>query len=79
MSGSLYLSLKKIPGSNAGNIVFDLKGASYPSDSKDFPSMECNISQGDIVMFPSSLFHYTVASEKNERRISLAFDVKPID
>ena len=79
LSGSLYLSLKKIPGSNAGNIVFDLKGASYPSDSKDFPSMECNISQGDIVMFPSSLFHYTVASEKNERRISLAFDVKPID
>ncbi|MBI36128.1 MAG: hypothetical protein CL568_00915 [Alphaproteobacteria bacterium] len=79
LSGSLYLSLKKISGSNAGNIVFDLKGASYPSDSKDFPSMECNISQGDIVMFPSSLFHYTVASEKNERRISLAFDVKPID
>ena len=79
LSGSLYLSLKKIPGSNSGNIIFDLKGASYPSNSKDFPSIECNITQGDIVMFPSSIFHYTIASEANEGRISLAFDVKPVD
>jgi hypothetical protein len=32
---------------------------------------------GDIVLFPSSLFHRTIPFESNEQRICIAFDLKP--
>ena len=78
LSGSLYLKLKKPPKSNQGNIIFDLNGADYPAESKFFPSKEFNIEKGDIVLFPSSIFHKTVPFESEENRITLAFDVKPV-
>ena len=31
----------------------------------------------DIVIFPSSLMHYTIPFESNEERIVLAFDLNP--
>ena len=78
LSGSLYLKLKKPPKSNQGNIIFDLNGANYPTELKFFPSKEFNIEKGDIVLFPSSVFHKTVPFESEENRITLAFDIKPI-
>ena len=78
LSGSLYLNLKKPPESNQGNIIFSLNGANYPVDSKYFPSEEFNIEKGDIVLFPSSIFHKTVPFESEENRITLAFDIKPV-
>ena len=78
LSGSLYLQLKKIPRSNQGNIVFDLHGADYPKDSKIFPNIEFDIEQGDIILFPSSIFHKTIPFDLDENRITLAFDIKPI-
>ena len=32
---------------------------------------------GDIVLFPSSLFHRTIPFHLNEERISIAFDLTP--
>ena len=78
LSGSLYLKLKTLPNSSQGNIIFDLNGANYPTDLKFFPSKEFNIETGDIILFPSSLFHKTVPFESEENRITLAFDVKPV-
>ena len=77
LSGSLYLKLKKFEGSSEGNIIFDLDGGDYPTDGQDFPSKELNIEEGDIVLFPSSIFHKTVPFNISERRVTLAFDVKP--
>ena len=77
LSGSLYLKLNKPSNSNQGNIIFDLKGVTYPSASKSFPSKEYNIEKGDIVLFPSSIFHKTVPFESEETRVTLAFDIKP--
>ena len=37
-----------------------------------------SVEKGDIVLFPSSIFHKTVPFESEENRITLAFDVKPI-
>jgi hypothetical protein len=34
-------------------------------------------SVGDIVLFPSSLFHRTIPFNSNEERICIAFDLKP--
>jgi tetratricopeptide (TPR) repeat protein len=77
LSGSLYLKLDKPFGSSQGNIIFDLDGADYPTDSKFYPSKEFNIEKGDIVLFPSSIFHKTVPFESEENRITLAFDIIP--
>ena len=65
------------PGSDQGNIIFDLNGADYPTESQFFQSKEFNIEEGDIILFPSSVFHKTVPFESEENRITLAFDVKP--
>ena len=78
LSGSLYLKLKKPSGSDQGNIIFDLNGADYPTESQFFQSKEFNIEEGDIILFPSSVFHKTVPFESDENRITLAFDIKPI-
>ena len=78
LSGSLYLKLKRPLHSNQGNIIFDLDGANYPKASKLFPSKEFSIEKGDIILFPSSLFHKTVPFESDESRITLAFDIKPV-
>ena len=78
LSGSLYLKLEKPKGSNQGNIIFDLKGVNYPTESKFYPSIEFNIEKGDIVLFPSSIFHKTVPFESENNRVTLAFDIKPI-
>ena len=32
---------------------------------------------GDVVFFPSSVFHRTIPFSSNEERICIAFDVKP--
>ena len=77
LSGSLYLKLSKCEEANEGNIIFDLDGGNYPTDGKIFPSKELNIKEGDIVLFPSSIFHKTVPFNASERRLTLAFDVKP--
>ena len=78
LSGSLYLKLEKQQGSSQGNIIFDLNGGDYPTESKLYPSIEFNIEKGDIVLFPSSIFHKTVPFESENNRITLAFDIKPI-
>ena len=77
LSGSLYLKLSKLEGASEGNIVFGLDGGDYPTDDRDFPSKELDIEEGDIVLFPSSIFHKTVPFNATERRVTLAFDVKP--
>jgi len=77
LSGSLYLNLPKDSGSSQGNIIFDLDGASYPTNGKIFPQKEFNIEKGDIVLFPSSIFHKTLPFDSQEHRVTLAFDVKP--
>lgn len=78
LSGSLYLNLPKDPGSSQGNIIFDLDGANYPKNGQVFQPKEFNIEKGDIILFPSSIFHKTVPFEALEHRVTLAFDVKPV-
>lgn len=78
LSGSLYLKLEKPLGSHQGNLIFDLNGADYPAGLNSYPSKELNIEEGDIVLFPSSVFHKTVPFESEENRVTLAFDIKPI-
>ena len=78
VSGSVYLSMpkeKKTP--NEGAIELSLHGDNYPKKHNNFPVKTCVVKVGDVVFFPSSVFHRTIPFSSNEERICIAFDVKP--
>ena len=77
LSGSLYLERPKKQKENDGDIIFSLHGSNLPTDGKAFKTKTVNIEKGDIVLFPSSLFHATHPFESDEKRITLAFDIIP--
>lgn len=79
LSGVLYLAMPsdRPAGSTAGGIEFSTDGDDYPREHDDFPRKTLLPVVGDIVLFPSSLFHRTIPFESNEERICIAFDVKP--
>jgi tetratricopeptide (TPR) repeat protein len=77
LSSSIYLKRPKKNENHDGDIKFSLDGAGYASGDKNYPERIIDISQGDMVMFPSSLFHSTIPFSSNENRITFAFDIIP--
>jgi uncharacterized protein (TIGR02466 family) len=79
LSGVVYLAMPRDrpPGSEAGGIEFSTDGDDYPRLHDDFPRKTLLPGVGDIVFFPSSLFHRTIPFESDEERVCIAFDVKP--
>jgi uncharacterized protein (TIGR02466 family) len=78
LSGSLYLAMPhRQDGSDAGSIEFSTHGDNYPQRHADFPKRTISPCVGDIVLFPSSLFHRTIPFDSDEERVCIAFDVKP--
>ena len=77
VSGSLYLNMPAKRSNDEGNIRFSLDGGDYPNDNKNYPEKIIDIKRGDLVMFPSSLFHSTIPFESKENRVSFAFDLIP--
>lgn len=78
ISGAVYLVLpkdKKDP--TEGCFEYGLHGDNYPQKHDDFPVGLATPNVGDIVLFPSSLFHRTIPFNSNEERICIAFDLKP--
>jgi tetratricopeptide (TPR) repeat protein len=78
VSGSLYLSLpidKK--HEHEGSIELSTHGDNYPKKHDNFPTKTVALAVGDIVMFPSSVFHRTIPFTSDEERICIAFDLKP--
>lgn len=78
ISGAVYLVLpqdKKDP--LEGCFEYGLHGDNYPKNHDDFPVGIASPKVGDIVLFPSSLFHRTIPFNSNEERICIAFDLKP--
>ncbi|MDR5171204.1 tetratricopeptide repeat protein [Methylobacillus flagellatus] len=78
LSGCVYLALpRQVEGRDDGCIEFSTHGDDYPKLHDDFPVKTIRPSVGDIVLFPSSLFHRTVPFHSDEERICIAFDIKP--
>ncbi|MSP86033.1 MAG: tetratricopeptide repeat protein [Methylotenera sp.] len=78
ISGAVYLVLpkdKKDP--TEGCFEYGLHGDNYPQKHSNFPVGIASPNVGDIVLFPSSLFHRTIPFNSNEERICIAFDLKP--
>jgi uncharacterized protein (TIGR02466 family) len=78
VSGALYLSLPtQKQHEHEGSIEVSTHGDNYPQKHDNFPSKAIAPEVGDIVMFPSSVFHRTIPFSSDEERICVAFDLKP--
>ena len=77
LSGSVYLRMPKTSGE--GNILFGLglEGSNLPNDGKTYPQKEYEVTEKDLVLFPSSLYHQTLSFSGDQDRLSFAFDVIP--
>ncbi len=78
VSGVFYLKIPEQMSGNEGAIAFSLHGYDYPILKQDIPEKEHVPSAGDLVLFPSSLFHRTIPFDSDEERQCIAFDVVPI-
>lgn len=78
VSGVYYVKTISRPLENEGAIKFGLSGYKYAN--ADLPESATKVIQpndGDLVLFPSSLFHETVPVVQNEERTVIAFDLRP--
>jgi uncharacterized protein (TIGR02466 family) len=80
ISGAVYLAMPPENGLE-GAFEYGTHGDDYPilapKTASDFPTAYIIPSAGDIVLFPSSLFHRTIPFNSNETRVCIAFDLKP--
>lgn len=76
LSGSIYLNIPKNIKGNDGNIEFSLGTSKFPKIKSNISKKNLNLSTGDIVIFPSSLFHKTIPFSSDEKRLCIAFDFR---
>ena len=86
ISGAVYLAMPT-PKANSveGAFEYGTHGDDYPirqltthpENQQKFPVANILPKVGDIVLFPSSLFHRTIPFNSNQERICIAFDLKP--
>jgi uncharacterized protein (TIGR02466 family) len=78
ISGAVYLSMPTpTENSTEGGFEFGTHGDNYPQKHAEFPKQIIMPKVGDIVLFPSSLFHRTIPFTANQARICIAFDLMP--
>jgi len=77
ISGCVYLQLPDKCGEHAGSFEYGTDGDDYPRLHDDFPSQIVDQAVGDLVLFPSSLFHRTIPFQSDQERVCVAFDIKP--
>jgi len=78
ISGAIYLSIpsQAVP-SDDGAIELSTDGDDYPKMHDDFPKKTILPEAGEVIFFPSSVFHRTIPFQSDEERICIAFDVRP--
>ncbi len=78
ISGAVYLAMPKNKKNPLeGCFEYGLHGDNYPQKHSNFATGVASPNVGDIVLFPSSLFHRTIPFTADEERICIAFDLKP--
>ncbi len=82
ISGAVYLTMPTPKADSVeGAFEYGTHGDDYPISSAlsldSFPTAHVMPKVGDIVLFPSSLFHRTIPFNSLEERVCIAFDLKP--
>ena len=76
LSGVFYLKIPEGMVGDEGAIEFNTYGYEYFTKIKtNLKKFTVSPKAGDIVIFPSSLFHKTIPTEKGIERVSIAFDL----
>jgi len=78
LSGVIYLKTVDLPLSDEGAIEFGLHGYDLPIMDNKYPRKLHKPKRGDIVLFPSSLFHRTIPFTTDSERCVIAFDLKAV-
>ena len=74
VSGVLYLNTPNNPDNNEGSISFTTSGYKLPNKNKPFEKI-FKPNPGDIILFPSHLYHYTLPHSNLRERICLPFNI----
>jgi uncharacterized protein (TIGR02466 family) len=77
ISGAVYLAMPETEDPTEGAFEYGTHGDQYPKKHDNFPTSFIKPAVGDIVLFPSSLFHRTIPFNADAERICVAFDLKP--
>lgn len=77
ISGAVYLAMPDSESEQEGAFEYGTHGDDYPQLHQQFPTQLIKPKVGDIVLFPSSLFHRTIPFNAKQERICIAFDLKP--
>jgi uncharacterized protein (TIGR02466 family) len=77
ISGAVYLAIPETQNIEEGAFEYGTHGDDYPQQHQNFPTQFIKPTVGDIVLFPSSLFHRTIPFNTQQQRICVAFDLKP--
>jgi uncharacterized protein (TIGR02466 family) len=76
ISGVFYLKIPKNIKDDEAGIEFSLHGDDYFIKNKDkIKTSKLQPADGDIIFFPSSLFHRTIPFNSDEERVCIAFDL----
>lgn len=78
LSGVIYLKTVDLPQNDEGAIEFGLHGYDLPIKDNKYPKKLHRPKKGDLVFFPSSLFHKTIPFTADTERCVIAFDLKAI-
>lgn len=78
ISGAVYLAMPTpVADPDEGCFEYGFHGDHYPQNHENFPVGIARPKVGDIVLFPSSLFHRTIPFQAEDYRICVAFDLRP--
>jgi tetratricopeptide (TPR) repeat protein len=78
MSGCVYLEMpSRRADEDDACIEFSIDGDHYPREAESFRSLTLRPVTGDLVFFPSSLFHRTLPFSAPVERTCIAFDIAP--
>jgi tetratricopeptide (TPR) repeat protein len=79
LSGVIYLKIPDDLEGDQGTITFSLHGYDYPIRNDDIPTVRHMPKEGDLILFPSSLFHFTAPFQSTAERQCISFDIYPQD
>tara|TARA_B100000029_G_C17589080_1_gene961985 strand:+ start:1676 stop:3352 length:1677 start_codon:yes stop_codon:yes gene_type:complete len=77
LSGVLYLQLVESENKDEGAIEWSLRGTNYVLINENIPKVRHHPKPGDLVLFPSSLYHYTIPIKNDGERVVISFDLLP--